>query len=73
MTRAVKRVVDFAFEQIQLNRIIIRCAVGNQASCAIPKRLGFVHEGQHRKSEFLQGQYHDSNIFSMLRKEWNQE
>ncbi len=59
VTRAVIRLCDFAFEKLQLNRIQIKCAVGNEKSKAIPKRLGFIFEGVERDGELLSG-----NIFT---------
>jgi len=60
-----------------MNRIQIRCAVGNYPSNAIPQRLGFKFEGTERDGELLSSnQYTDINIYSLLKKEielWNND
>jgi ribosomal-protein-serine acetyltransferase len=52
-TESVKRLVKFAFEKLQLNRVEINCAVGNLPSKKIPQRLGFQFEGIERDGELL--------------------
>jgi len=70
MTRAVKAMVKIAFEQVNLNRVMITCAVDNERSCAIPERLGFTHESVARAQEFVNGQHHDAHIYALLKREW---
>ena len=70
MTRATRALVDYAFQQLDLHRIIIRCAVGNEKSCSVAKRLGFTHEGIARESNRLHNQWVGMNIYSILKKEW---
>lgn len=72
MTRSCKALIDHAFDELKLNRVDIRCAVGNDKSCAIPKRLGFTHEGILRQAEWLYDQFIDHHIFGMLAKDWAQ-
>ena len=70
MTRAVRRLIDYAFEEFGLNRIDIRAASENKKSRAIPERLGFTKEGRLRQAERLQGHYVDHIIYGMLKEEW---
>lgn len=55
MTGAVSRLIDFAFEELGVERVTIRCAVGNERSRNIPRRLGFSFEGVERNGELLAG------------------
>lgn len=48
VTRCVRRVCRWAVEHRGMNRIQIRCAVGNTPSNAVPLRLGFRFEGTER-------------------------
>jgi len=48
VTQAVKKLLEIGFGYYALDKIIIRCATQNLRSFAIPKRLGFVHEGTLR-------------------------
>ena len=46
MTEAVKRIVQFAFEDLQANRLEICCDSNNLKSKRIPERIGFNFEGE---------------------------
>jgi ribosomal-protein-serine acetyltransferase len=70
MTKACRALVEYAFEDWHLNRIEIRCAVGNMKSRAIPERLGFKSEGHLRQAEWLYDHYVDHIVYGMLAEEW---
>ncbi|MFK9094160.1 GNAT family N-acetyltransferase [Bacillus salipaludis] len=70
ITRTVQAFLNYAFFQIGLNRIEIRCGVRNKKSRAIPERLGFVKEGRLRDGEQLNGHFHDLIVYSMLARDW---
>ena len=61
-----------AFSEWKLNRVEIHCATGNMKSCAIAKRLGYRFEGVLREAQLLNGNYVDTNVYSMLASEWQQ-
>ncbi len=69
MTEACRALVRHALSEMDLNRVEIRCAIGNARSRAIPQRLGFTHEATLREAQLLHGTYHDLEVWSMLRKE----
>jgi ribosomal-protein-serine acetyltransferase len=62
--------VDCAFYEYQLNRVQIRCAVGNKKSNAIIERLGFIKEGNTRQAEFLYDHYVDLFVYGMTADDW---
>lgn len=70
MTRVVKALVDYAFEQLLLKRVDIRAASENNRSRAIPERLGFIEEGKIRQAEWLYDHFVDHIIYGMLESEW---
>jgi len=70
VTKACQHLVDYAFGELDLNRVQIRCAVENTRSRAIAQRLGFVEEGVLRQVEQLETGYVDLVIYGMLRHEW---
>lgn len=70
MTKACQTIIHHAFHQLHLNRVEIRCAVGNKKSRAIPERLGFQSEGMVREAEWLCDHFVDLVIYGMLAKEW---
>lgn len=70
MTKSVKSLVDYIFSVMNMNRIQIKCGVGNRKSSAIPKRLGFQFEGIERHGEKHKNGYIDLEVYSLLRLEW---
>lgn len=72
MTRAVDVLCKYAFVELGLNRVQIKCAVGNSHSSNIPKRLGFKFEGVERAGElFANGCFVDLEVYSLLKHEYN--
>jgi ribosomal-protein-serine acetyltransferase len=70
MTRSVKALIEFIFQVMKMNRIQIKCGVGNRKSSTIPKRLGFVFEGVERAGEKHQNKFIDLEVYSLLKKEY---
>lgn len=65
---ALQRVTAWAFEQTALNRISLRHAVGNAASCAVARTAGYSLEGTMRQSyRFGDGELHDEHLHARLR------
>jgi len=70
MSKTVRALTNYAFFELGLNRVEIRCGVGNKKSRNIPERLGFVQEGIIRDGEFLYDHHHDLAVYGMLKHEW---
>lgn len=70
ITRACSAVLSYGFDELGLNRIIIRAAVENSRSRAVPERLGFTYEGTERQSEWHYDHFKDVAVYSMLADEW---
>lgn len=69
---SVKALIDYAFQQLQLNRIQIKCAVGNIESKHVPQRLGFTFEGIERDGELLSDNvFTDIEVYSFLKRDLN--
>ncbi len=73
VTRACRVLVDFAFDELELNRVEIQCATDNVKSRAVPERLGFTLEGIFRQESRLYGRFVDHAMYAMLRHEWRAE
>lgn len=70
VTKSVDRLCEFAFHELDINRIQIKCAVGNRSSSNIPKKLGFTLEGIERQGELLTGGFFtDLEIYSKLKSD----
>jgi len=70
MTASVERILCFVFEELELNRVQIKCGVGNHSSSAIPKKLSFVFEGIERQGERHTTHYINLEVYSLLKTEW---
>jgi ribosomal-protein-serine acetyltransferase len=70
MTDSVRAMIEYAYTELDLNRIEIRAGVENIKSRAIPERLGFKQEGVIREAEFVNGIYIDLAIYGLLRNEY---
>ncbi len=70
MTKACQAVIDYCFSELDINRIEIRCAVGNKKSNKIPLKLFCTKEGTMRQNELVNGVFLDLNVYSILKEEW---
>ncbi|MCX8251686.1 MAG: GNAT family protein [Dehalococcoidia bacterium] len=69
-TRSCAAIVDELLRVQGMNRIVIRSAVENTRSRAVPERLGFVHEGVERQAVKFPDGFVDMAVYSMLASEW---
>ncbi|MDQ6788764.1 MAG: GNAT family N-acetyltransferase [Acidobacteriota bacterium] len=70
MTKCNRVLIDYLFDEMQLNRVQINCNVENIKSRAIPERLGFKLEGIHQQAKFENNRFTDWAIYAMLAEEW---
>ena len=64
---SVKEMIRFAFNELKMSRLQVRCAVSNEKSKKIPRKLGFKFEGIERAGELLSnGEYTDLEVYSLL-------
>jgi ribosomal-protein-serine acetyltransferase len=70
MTAAVTALLDYAFFEWDLHRVIIEVVVGNERSQAIPERLGFRQEAILREAKLVRGSHEDTRLYAMLAPEW---
>jgi ribosomal-protein-serine acetyltransferase len=73
ITKSCVELINYGFQQLNLNRIEIKAAVRNLRSQAIPEKLGFKKEGILRQAEFVNGEFIDLNIYAILKNEWRVE
>lgn len=72
ITEAVEGVTNFAFTELNANRVEIQCDSKNIKSRAIPERLGFMLEGILRnESVAIEGDdLRDTCIYAKVRDDW---
>jgi ribosomal-protein-alanine N-acetyltransferase len=70
-TEGVTAVLNFAFTQMNMNRVEAYTIADNHGSVRMLERLSFVREGTRRKHSWEDdGTFHDSAIYALLCDEW---
>ncbi len=70
MTEAVKEVIKFGFDKMQLNRIEGTCFVGNIGSQRVLEKVRMTFEGILREQLLVKGIYRNLRLYSLLRREY---
>ena len=65
-------ILTHAFINLGLVRVYARYLKDNLASINVAKKCGFKEEGILRKAVFKNGEYHDLNIMSIIREDFDQ-
>jgi RimJ/RimL family protein N-acetyltransferase len=68
-TDATRLLAQWAFEALDLVRIEIVAAVGNEASQRVAAKAGACREGIARWRLNVRGEFHDAVVFSLLRED----
>jgi [ribosomal protein S5]-alanine N-acetyltransferase len=68
MPEAVRAILRFGFERMNLNRIEARCIAENAASARVMEKAGMVYEGTLRQREYIKGAYRDIKLYAILKK-----
>lgn len=71
ITEAVRAVISFGFEKMNLHRIIASCDPENTGSYRVMEKLGMVREGHLREERLFKGVWRDFLLYSVLEKEWH--
>ncbi|WP_086826234.1 GNAT family N-acetyltransferase [Allokutzneria sp. NRRL B-24872] len=66
-TRAAEVLAEWAFDVVGLHRLELGHAVGNTASCAVARRLGFALEGTRRSAYLQPDGRHDAHMHAKIR------
>jgi ribosomal-protein-serine acetyltransferase len=72
-TRACRTLLDYLFDEVRVNRIVIQCGTTNHTSIAVAERLGFQREGILRKAQRVGEGFRDMVVYSLLAEEWNRQ
>jgi ribosomal-protein-alanine N-acetyltransferase len=69
MSDAIKAVIAFAFETLQLHRLEAACLPANKASQGVLRKVGFQQEGYARRYLCINGEWCDHLLFALLADE----
>lgn len=73
MKEAIQAVINFAFKKLQLHSIEANINPANETSRAILLKMGFVKEAYFRENYYYNGVFLDSEIYSLLERNFNSE
>lgn len=62
--------IEYGFADLRLHRISAATMDTNQAAIRLCERLGFVHEGTLRETQFADGEYRNVERYGLLVDEW---
>jgi len=71
-TDALKILVDFIFNELNLNKVMLNVYDFNERAINSYKKVGFIEEGRLRDHIFRNGKYNDEVVMSILRREWEE-
>lgn len=69
-TEVVARVLQIAYEELAMHRVVLRIAVGNAASERVAEKLGFLREGLLREEVKVGARWLDHTIWGLLDSEY---
>ncbi len=69
-TEAVRALLDHAFTQRKLHRVVAIADPHNAASINVMKRLGMRQEAHFRENVWFKGAWADDVVFAILAREW---
>ena len=69
-TEAAKRVVEFAFDVLKVNRVEAKFLFGNEASLKVMNKIGMKFEGYQREAMLVKGKYRTIGVASILKREY---
>ena len=69
-TEATLGAIKFGFQKLEINKICATSAPENLASIRVLEKIGMVKEGYLKEDVYIRGQYRDSVLMAILKKEF---
>ena len=69
-TEATEMLVEYAFNELNLNKLQIGAAVENIGSWSVAEKVGCKFEGIQKADMYVNGKYHDGKTYRILKEEW---
>lgn len=67
---AMVALLGYAFGELGLHRVVLRCHPENDRGLAAYRALGFTEIGREREAVFIEGEWQDHLVFDMLEDEF---
>lgn len=71
MSEALEIIVLYIFASLEVNRIEAEVMPGNDGSCRVLEKTGFMKEGLMRDWMFWNDKYYDMYMYSLLKRDFN--
>lgn len=69
-TQAICKLLDFAFKDLNLNRVYLHVFASNESAIRAYEKTGFVREGSLRQHAHIDGKHVDVIVMGILREEF---
>ncbi len=69
-TEATSLILKYAFEYLNLHKILLEVYEYNERAIRVYEKLGFKREGILRKNHYLKGKYYDVIVMGILQEEY---
>jgi ribosomal-protein-serine acetyltransferase len=70
VTMCCKKLISYAFDELNMNRIQLKAATGNIRSQRVAERLGFTREGIERDGELHKRGFVDLLVYGLLKRDF---
>ena len=67
---SMQLIVDFIFNYLPMEKIKLDVFSFNKKAIRLYKKIGFQHEGTLKNELFRFGEFHDIELFALLREQW---
>ncbi|MFQ5947555.1 MAG: GNAT family N-acetyltransferase [Acidimicrobiia bacterium] len=71
-TEAAARMLEVAFDELGLHRVVLRIGAGNRASERVAEKLGFIQEGILRQEVKVNGAWMDHSLWGLIEDEYRE-
>lgn len=65
-SEAIKQLIQFAFQRLQLSRVQARCVAENVASEKVMQKSGMEYEGLLKRYAKIHGQFRDFKVYAAI-------
>lgn len=73
ITEAIKRIIKYGFEDLNINRIEAHCDENNIGSYRAMEKAGMKYEGTLREKTFMKGKFINMKFYSILKSEYTND
>lgn len=71
-TEAIRLMMDFAFNYLNLNNIMLNVMEFNKRAIRAYEKVGFKEFGRRKEASYINGKYHDIIYMEMLKKDFTE-